>query len=44
MNSQKKAYTPPELKEWGTVADLTQNGGTNPGTDGKGGSGPGRGV
>lgn len=44
MNSQKKAYTPPELKTWGTVSDLTQNGGTFSGTDGKGGSGPGRGV
>lgn len=41
---EKKAYTPPVLKKWGKVSDLTQNGGTNPGMDGKSGSGPGRGV
>jgi hypothetical protein len=34
----KKPYTSPELKKWGTVADLTQTGMTNPGGDGKGGS------
>lgn len=35
---EKKAYTPPKLKKWGTVADLTKTGRTNPGADGKGGS------
>ena len=40
----KKTYTSPVIKKWGTVASLTQNGGTNPGGDPKGGSGPGRGV
>lgn len=34
----KKAYTPPELKKWGKVADLTKTGQTMPGADGKGGS------
>jgi len=34
----KKEYTAPELKTWGTVADLTQTGRTNPGPDAKGGS------
>lgn len=35
---EKKAYTPPKLNKWGTVADLTKTGNTMPGTDGKGGS------
>jgi hypothetical protein len=35
----KKPYTAPELKKWGTVADLTQTGLTNPGADAKRGSG-----
>lgn len=34
----KKTYQPPELNEWGTVADLTGTGQTNPGDDGKTGS------
>lgn len=34
----KKSYTPPKLRRWGTVADLTQTGKTTPGADGKGGS------
>ncbi len=34
----KKAYTSPELKKWGTVADLTQTGKTNEGGDQKNGS------
>ncbi len=36
----KKAYTSPELKKWGTVADLTQTGTTTAGGDAKGGSRP----
>ena len=35
---EKKGYTPPTLKTWGTVRDLTQTGKTNPGGDGKSGS------
>ena len=35
---EKKAYTPPKLNKWGTVADLTKTGQTMPGADGKGGS------
>jgi len=27
----KQSYSSPELKKWGTVADLTQNEGTFPG-------------
>ena len=34
----KKSYTPPVLKKWGKVADLTQTGRTMPGADAKGGS------
>ena len=34
----KKTYEPPQLKEWGTVADLTQTGQTMPGQDMKAGS------
>lgn len=34
----KKEYTAPELKTWGTVADLTQTGKTNEGGDAKTGS------
>lgn len=34
----KKSYTTPKLKKWGTVAEMTQTGQTNPGADGKGGS------
>lgn len=37
---EKKDYTAPELVTWGTVADLTQTGQTNPGDDGKTGSRP----
>jgi hypothetical protein len=36
----KKPYTSPSLKKWGKVAELTQTGLTNPGTDGKAGSRP----
>lgn len=39
----KKSYTSPELRKWGTVANLTQTGLTNPGADGKGGSRPSQG-
>ena len=35
----KKEYSPPELKTWGTIADLTQAGGILPGADAKCGSG-----
>lgn len=34
----KKAYTSPRLKKWGTVTDLTQDGRTMPGFDVKSGS------
>lgn len=34
----KKAYTAPELKDFGKVSALTQTGRTRPGTDAKGGS------
>jgi len=34
----KKDYHKPEIKAWGTVADLTATGMTNPGNDAKGGS------
>jgi hypothetical protein len=34
----KSPYQKPELKTWGTIADLTQLGFTNPGGDTKGGS------
>jgi hypothetical protein len=40
----KKEYQRPELKNWGTVADLTQTGLTNPGGDAKSGSRPSQGV
>lgn len=35
---QKKEYQKPEIKSWGTVADLTATGETRPGSDTKGGS------
>ena len=34
----KKDYHKPEIKAWGTVADLTATGLTNPGNDAKSGS------
>ena len=34
----KKLYRSPQLKEWGTVSDLTGTGNTHPGGDLKGGS------
>lgn len=40
----KKAYTSPELKKWGTVANLTQTGKTNEGGDSKTGSVASQGV
>lgn len=40
----RKAYTTPELKDFGKVSDLTQTGLTNPGQDGKGGSAASQGV
>ncbi len=36
--TSKKTYVPPSLAAWGTVADLTAVGMTNPGDDAKGGS------
>ena len=38
MKEPKKAYEKPEVKELGSVAELTQTGQTNPGGDMKGGS------
>lgn len=43
MNSKEpkmelKAYAAPKIDDWGTVADLTETGVTNPGADAKGGS------
>jgi hypothetical protein len=43
MSDQKKDYAKPELKELGSVAELTQTGQTMPGMDGKGGSAASRG-
>jgi hypothetical protein len=43
MSKEKKTYEKPTLKTWGTIADLTKTGGTNPGADGKGGSVPSQG-
>jgi hypothetical protein len=40
----EKDYTAPELEDFGTVADLTETGETNPGGDGKQGSAMSRGV
>lgn len=34
----KKDYHKPEIKAWGTVADLTATGLTHPGSDAKSGS------
>ncbi len=36
--ADKKAYTSPELREWGTIKDLTQTGKTREGGDAKTGS------
>ena len=38
QTTNKKSYTAPHLKPWGTVADLTQTGQTHPGGDAKAGS------
>lgn len=35
---EKKQYQKPQLKEWGTIADLTATGKTMPGSDAKSGS------
>jgi hypothetical protein len=40
----EKDYTAPELEDFGTVADLTETGRTNPGNDGKSGSAASSGV
>jgi hypothetical protein len=34
----KQEYTTPEIRDWGTVSQLTQTGLTQPGMDGKAGS------
>ena len=38
QETKKRPYQKPDLKTWGTIADLTQVGMTNPGTDCKNGS------
>jgi hypothetical protein len=38
MSKEKKTYEKPTLKTWGTIADLTKVGLTNPGADIKSGS------
>ena len=38
VSQARKVYVAPTIKRWGTVADLTKTGQTNPGGDGKGGS------
>ena len=38
-----KSYEKPALKRWGSVADLTKTGTTNPGSDVKDGSSASRG-
>lgn len=43
MSEQQKDYTPPQIRELGTVTDLTETGKTNPGGDGKIGSAPSQG-
>ena len=43
LNALRKDYSRPELKNWGTVADLTQTGLTRPGDDVKSGSQPSQG-
>ncbi len=40
----KKKYKPPTISDWGTIADLTETGATNPGPDGKEGSAASQGV
>lgn len=44
MNDEKKAYHSPEITDLGAVADLTQTGLTNPGSDAKDGSRPSQGA
>lgn len=41
---EKKTYRKPEIREWGTVSDLTATGETNPGDDSKDGSAASEGV
>lgn len=38
MSESKKPYRKPEIREWGSVADLTATGRTRPGQDAKEGS------
>ncbi|HUP01092.1 MAG TPA: hypothetical protein VM737_06180 [Gemmatimonadota bacterium] len=40
----KKTYQTPEIKEWGSVTDLTATGLTRPGDDDKGGSAASQGI
>jgi hypothetical protein len=39
-HSGRQGYSTPEIEDYGTVADLTETGNTNPGSDVKGGSRP----
>lgn len=38
MDREKKPYRAPEIRDWGTVVDLTATGLTHPGSDAKEGS------
>ena len=41
---QKKDYIAPEVRDWGTVAQMTATGKTHPGDDAKGGSAASQGI
>lgn len=41
---EKKQYEAPQITEWGTVAELTATGKTNPGDDAKSGSAASQGI
>lgn len=41
---EKKQYKKPQIREWGTVADLTATGLTHPGDDAKEGSAASHGI
>jgi hypothetical protein len=44
VTSMKQEYTTPEIRDWGTVSQLTQTGLTQPGADAKLGSSASSGV
>lgn len=44
MNEQPKDYKAPQIRDLGTVTDLTQTGLTRPGDDAKSGSQPSQGT